>query len=155
MKKSSAWKMVCIVFVFCAATAIVSPAQTLTTVYNFCPQPNCPDGADPAASLIQASDGNLYGTTVMGGASSGGTIFKMTPAGAITTLHSFAGPEGYHPYAPLVQGHDGNFYGTANYGGAHDIGQAAHGVGRGRSPILGCLALRTGPRTGGRLLRGR
>src|ERR1017187_1084658 len=122
MKKSSAWKMVCIVFVFCAATAIVSPAQTLTTVYNFCPQLNCPDGADPAASLIQASDGNFYGTTVMGGASSGGTIFKMTPAGAITTLHSFAGPEGYHPYAPLVQGHDGNFYGTANSGGAHDIG---------------------------------
>jgi len=122
MKKSSAWKMVCIVFVFCAATAIVSPAQTLITVYNFCPQPNCPDGADPAASLIQASDGNFYGTTVMGGASSGGTIFKMTPAGAITTLHSFAGPEGYHPYAPLVQGHDGNFYGTANSGGAHDIG---------------------------------
>ena len=122
MKKSSVGKMVCIVFVFCAATAIVSPAQTLTTVYNFCPQPNCPDGADPAASLLLASDGNFYGTTVMGGASSGGTIFKMTPAGAITTLHSFAGPEGYHPYAPLVQGHDGNFYGTANSGGAHSIG---------------------------------
>ena len=107
--------------VFCVAAVIVSPAQTLTTIYNFCPQPNCPDGA-PAASLIHASDGNFYGTTVMGGASSGGTIFKMTPAGAITTLHSFAGPEGYHPYAPLVQGHDGNFYGTANSGGAHHIG---------------------------------
>ncbi len=122
MKKSSLWKMVCVVCWFCAATAIVSPAQTLTTIYNFCPQLNCPDGADPAASLILASDGNFYGTTLMGGASSGGTIFKMTPAGAITTLHSFAGPEGYHPYAPLVQGHDGNFYGTANSGGAHSIG---------------------------------
>ena len=104
--------------VFCLAAAIASPAQTLTTLVSF----DGTDGSAPSASLIQASDGNLYGTTVMGGASSGGTIFKMTPAGAITTLHSFAGPEGYHPYAPLVQGHDGNFYGTANSGGAHDIG---------------------------------
>ena len=51
MKKSSAWKMVCVVCLFCAATAIVSPAQTLTTIYNFCPQANGPDGAHPAASL--------------------------------------------------------------------------------------------------------
>jgi uncharacterized repeat protein (TIGR03803 family) len=114
--------MVCIVLVFCAATAIASPAQTLTTLYNFCSQPNCADGAAvDFAALAQATDGNFYGTTYAGGANDGGTVFKITPAGTFTTLYSFCSQtnctDGYRPKAGLVQATDGNFYGTTSHGG--------------------------------------
>ena len=71
--------MACLIALFCAAMAIASPAQTLTTLYSFCSQPNCADGELPYfAALIQASDGNLYGTTPQGGANSAGTVLKIT-----------------------------------------------------------------------------
>jgi uncharacterized repeat protein (TIGR03803 family) len=57
-------------------------------------------------------DGNFYGTTEGGGARGYGTVFKVTPAGALTTLYAFTGGnDGSGPNA-LVQGSDGNFYGT-------------------------------------------
>ena len=61
------------------------PAQTFTTLHSF----NGTDGANPFAGVIQASDGNLYGTTVTGGANSYGTIFKITTIGSLTTLYNF------------------------------------------------------------------
>ena len=64
-------------------------AGTPTTLYNFCSQPNCTDGAYPQGGLTLSSDGNLYGTTNSGGTKNSGTVFKMTPAGAVTTLYSF------------------------------------------------------------------
>jgi uncharacterized repeat protein (TIGR03803 family) len=78
------------------------------------------DGGGPNGSLIQASDGNLYGTTWGGGAYDFGTVFKITPAGAETVLYSFAGPtaDGAHPNGDLIQSSDGNFYGTTLQGGA-------------------------------------
>ncbi len=96
--------------------------QILTTLYNFCSQPNCSDGSDPTAALVQAKDGNFYGTTFSGGANSNctwgcGTVFKITAGGTLTTLYSFSGPDGEYPYAGLVQASDGNFYGTASWGG--------------------------------------
>jgi uncharacterized repeat protein (TIGR03803 family) len=94
--------------------ATPSPAQTFTTIYDFCSQPNCTDGSLPTAGLVQGTDGNFYGTTT------GGTVFKVTPGGALTTLHSFSGPDGANPMAELVQGNDGNFYGTTLSGGAND-----------------------------------
>jgi uncharacterized repeat protein (TIGR03803 family) len=117
--KSRFLKMVCIVSVFCAAMAIASPAQTLTTLYNFCSQTNCTDGALPHAGLVQGTDGDFYGTTSQGGPRDG-TVFKVAASGALTTLHAFAGADGANPMAELVQGNDGNFYGTTFNGGANN-----------------------------------
>lgn len=79
---------------------------------------NCPDGALPYAGVIQATDGNFYGTTTGGGAYGYGTVFKINSGGMLTTLHSFGGADGEFPYASLFQGADGNFYGTTSSGGA-------------------------------------
>jgi uncharacterized repeat protein (TIGR03803 family) len=67
------------------------------------------------APLIEASDGNFYGTTYDGGSANLGTVFKITPFGAFTLLHSFDGASGSAPNAPLVQGNDGNLYGTTQF----------------------------------------
>ncbi len=75
------------------------------------------DGANPVAGLVQASDGNFYGTTAYGVGFALGTVFKMTPGGTLTTLHSFTGNDGAYPSAGLVQGIDGNLYGTTAQGG--------------------------------------
>ena len=100
----------------------ITPAGTLTTLYNFCAQSNCSDGSAPYAGLILATDGNFYGTTQTGGANRDGTVFKITPKGALTTLHSFNSRDGANPYAALLQSTDGNFYGTTESGGAHILG---------------------------------
>jgi uncharacterized protein (TIGR03437 family) len=100
----------------------ITPTGTLTTLYNF----TGPDGANPGAGLVQGADGNFYGTTPTGGAdncqtdnSPGcGTIFKITPEGVLTTLHSFSVTDGANPATGLVQGADGNFYGTSPDGGS-------------------------------------
>lgn len=95
----------------------------LTTLYNFCSSPSCTDGYDPQGTLLQATDGNFYGTTVGGGASGNyGTVFEITPAGALTTLHSFDSTDGSTPPSGLVQATDGNFYGTTGDGGTYDGG---------------------------------
>jgi len=75
--------------------------------------------AYPSAPLVQGSDGNFYGTTPYGGTNNGGTVFQVTPAGALTTLVSFNGTNGSHPVAALVAGRDGNFYGTTENGGTN------------------------------------
>jgi len=92
----------------------MTSSGTLTTLYSFT---GGTDGGNPAASLIQGSDGNFYGTMGQGGTSGYGTVFMMTSSGTLTNLHSFAGSDGKNPPAALVQGSDGNFYGTAFSGG--------------------------------------
>ena len=94
----------------------ITPEGTLTTIYSFCELANCADGYQPHAGLVQGTDGNFYGTTI-GGANGAGTVFKITLAGTLTTLHSFVFTDGSHPYAGLVQATDGNFYGTTEDGG--------------------------------------
>jgi len=99
----------------------VTPSENLTTVYSFCSQAACRDGTGPSA-VIQAANGDLYGTT-RGGAYGGGTIFKMTQGGDLTTLHSFCAQSEYYTCTDgsgptgLVQAADGDFYGTTYYGG--------------------------------------
>jgi uncharacterized repeat protein (TIGR03803 family) len=98
----------------------------LTTLYSFCSQAGCSDGGSPTHGLVQAADGNFYGTTAGGGAGNNGTVFKITRKGKLTTLHKFCSrtncADGGYPYAGLVQGDDGNFYGTTVYGGAYQGG---------------------------------
>jgi uncharacterized repeat protein (TIGR03803 family) len=104
----------------------VTPTGVLTTLYSFGSKTNSngysTDGSAPLTTLLLASDGNFYGTTYQGGDYNYGTVFKITPAGKLTTLHSFEPTtEGTNPYAGLVE-YEGNFYGTANLGGAGDMG---------------------------------
>jgi len=102
----------------CGTVFKITPSGTLTTLYSFCSQANCADGEGPLAGLVQASDGNFYGTTGGGGANDAGTVFKITPSGTLTTLHSFNGSDGVGPSAALVQATDGNVYGTTLFGGS-------------------------------------
>src|SRR5208337_3621649 len=117
-------QMVCIVFVFCAAAVIASPAQTLTTLHSF----DSTDAANPFAGLVQYTDGNLYGTTGYGGANNRGTVFKISPQSpyTMTVLYNFCNLEacadGSQPYAGLILGTDGNFYGTTLFGGKNSFG---------------------------------
>ena len=82
------------------------------------------DGEEPHAGLTLGSDGNFYGTTMAGGSGGAGTIFRLTPQGTFTTLHSFTpgADEGASPASPLLDGKDGFFYGTTVYGGADNAG---------------------------------
>ena len=75
------------------------------------------DGAFPLGSLIQASDGNFYGTTFTGGSVQHGSIFKITPTGVETVLYSSSGNDPDYLETPLIQGRDGNFYGTSDGSG--------------------------------------
>jgi uncharacterized repeat protein (TIGR03803 family) len=77
----------------------------------------------PAAPLIQASDGYLYGTTTSSmKCTDCGTVFRMDMEGNVTVLHTFSGSDGFSPVAPLIQASDGNLYGTAYSGGVNDSG---------------------------------
>jgi|SRR5579863_5638193 len=103
----------------------MTPKGTLTTLYDFCPLAGCIDGSVPEA-LLQATDGNFYGLTRGGGTGNGGTVFKITAKGALTTLHSFcpvAGcADGKVPNPGLIQATDGDFYGTTFHGGSGAFG---------------------------------
>jgi uncharacterized repeat protein (TIGR03803 family) len=105
----------------CGTLFKMTPEGTLTTLYNFCSQTDCGDGQWPIGSLVQAADGGFYGTTSAGGAHSAGTVFRITPAGKLTTLYSFCAlancADGEEPEAGLVQAANGYFYGTTVIGG--------------------------------------
>lgn len=105
----------------------ITPEGAFTTVYNFCSKPKCADGHQPYAPLIQATDGDLYGTTRGEGAGNGyGTIFKITPGGKLTTLYTFCAQrgctDGWQPLSGVIQATDGNFYGITQRGGTSDAG---------------------------------
>src|ERR1022692_4775477 len=101
----------------------MTPSGTLTTLYNFCSLSLCADGEQPEAGLLQASDGNFYGTTGGGGAHGAGTIFAITPSGTLTTLYSFCSlggtscTDGAYPTAGLIQASDAKLYGVTTQGG--------------------------------------
>ena len=100
----------------------ITAAGKLKTLYTFCTQYPCSDGAQPSGPLIQAADGDFYGTTYRGGYGDFGTIFRVTPKGKLTTIYTFQGTDGSFPESGLVQGADGNLYGTTSGGGANNGG---------------------------------
>ena len=103
---------VAVVFVPTILTATAG-AQTYTVLYSFT---GGADGGIPVGRLALDSTGNLYGTTVGGGARQVGTVFKLDPTGAVTVLHSFApGTDGYPP-GDLAIDATGNLYGYTAYG---------------------------------------
>jgi uncharacterized repeat protein (TIGR03803 family) len=102
----------------CGIVFKITSEGALTTLHIF----NSTDGANPIAGLVQATDGNFYGTTYAGGTNAWGTVFKITPSGKVTTLHSFDLADGAQPYGPLVQTTSGYFYGTTTVGGANGDG---------------------------------
>jgi uncharacterized repeat protein (TIGR03803 family) len=107
-------------------------------LYSFCSQSNCTDGSSPHASLIMDSAGNLYSTTLNGGAKccsgfGGGTVFELTPNAAKTSwvetvLYSFCAQggarctDGEQAFAGLVIDQAGSLYSTTELGGADDGG---------------------------------
>ncbi|HEY6483555.1 MAG TPA: choice-of-anchor tandem repeat GloVer-containing protein [Steroidobacteraceae bacterium] len=98
----------------------ITPSGTESVLYSFAGGSS--DGANPQAGVIQGSDGNLYGATYLGGASGLGTVFRLTPSGTETVLHSFIGSDGANPGANLIQGRDGNLYGSTSAGGTSGYG---------------------------------
>ncbi len=103
----------------------ISPSSGAeTVVYSF--GSSSGDGEKPSASLIQGSNGDLYGTTNAGGAQGLGTVFEVSPSsGAETVLYSFLGStelDGANPTAGLIQGSDGTLYGTTFGGGDNQEG---------------------------------
>ncbi len=102
----------------------VTLAGTFTSLYTF----HGTDGGNPLGRLLEASDGNLYGTTGFATTwqcpCSNGTLFRISPAGALTTLYTFtfSSPDGSSPETGLVAGDGGNMYGTTSVDGAHGLG---------------------------------
>jgi uncharacterized repeat protein (TIGR03803 family) len=117
----------------CGTVFEITPAGKLTTLYSFCPKTDCADGESPLAALVQGTNGNLYGTTQLGGVFGTilcpigcGTIFQISTSGELTTLYIFCNttqpcPDGESPNA-LLLAPNGNFYGTTGGGGADQAG---------------------------------
>jgi uncharacterized repeat protein (TIGR03803 family) len=123
MRKLKYGKIACAVF--CVVAAVASSAQTFTTLvkFNGTPQP-----ANPW-QVVAGIDGNIYGVTSAGGAngtsSTGGTLFRMTPAGKVSVLYNFCAlancADGTRPNGLIqTQTANGKFYGTTGLGGASD-----------------------------------
>lgn len=95
---------------------------TYTVLHNFAGGSN--DGEDSSAGVTLDSAGNIYGTTDFGGANNAGTLFKLTPGGALTLLHSFGGTgDGADPdgAVTLIKS-TGDIYGTTQSGGTSGNG---------------------------------
>jgi uncharacterized repeat protein (TIGR03803 family) len=118
----------------------VEAGVTLISLVSF----NQTNGAFPSAGLVQAKDGNFYGTTASGGPGDYGTLFQMTPSGTFTNLISFNSTNGAGPRAGLVQGADGSFYGTTYYGGSNNAGTVFQFVPIGTLTTLVTFAISTG-----------
>ena len=118
----------------------ITPSGKLITLYAFCSQALCPDGAYPFGGLVRATNGNFYGTTEDYGANGGGTVFEITATGKLKTVYNFCSQanctDGSGPLSGIVQGTDGNFYGTTVSGGAHNYGTVFQITGAGKLKTL-------------------
>jgi len=110
----------------CGTVFEVTPSNgsfTRKILYNFTGQKVSGDGAVPMGTLVVDPQGNLYGTTSLGGLHNFGTVFKIDTSGKETVIHNFgAGTDGKYPMAGLIRDQAGNLYGTTYYGGIHTMG---------------------------------
>jgi uncharacterized repeat protein (TIGR03803 family) len=139
----------------CGTAFKISRGGTLTTLHSF----DVTDGYYLAAGLVQGTDGNFYGATEYGGTNlldNYGTVFKMTPSGALTTLHNFAGypTDGAYTHAGLVQVSDGDYYGITLGGGANDDGTVFEIAPSGTLTTLFSFDLKDGVGSYGALVHG-
>ena len=111
-------------------------AATETVLYSFTGANG--DGYYPAAAVVMDSAGNLYGTTVYGGANGDGTVFKLSPSGVETILHSFTGTngDGSDPYGGLIMDSAENLYGVTVFGGKNNAGTVFRISPNGKEKIL-------------------
>lgn len=95
-------------------------------MYTFCSRENCADGSLPRSAPMQASNGNFYGTTQLGGSHNDGVVYEITPTGSYKVLYNFCAQvncsDGQYPMSAVVQDSAGNLFGTAFYGGAYGDG---------------------------------
>jgi uncharacterized repeat protein (TIGR03803 family) len=93
---------------------------TESVLHDFCNKCDTDDGAFPYSDLIADAQGNLYGTTAVGGTADSGTVFQVAPNGSETILHSFQGypNDGMNPVAGLIADTQGNLYGTTQAAGS-------------------------------------
>ena len=113
----------------------LTPSGKVTVLYVFCSASNCTDGAYPGGGLTLATDGNLYGTTTVGGTNNFGTVFRLSTGGTFTSLYSFASAMGETPTGSLMQDTNGLLYGSAYNGGAFGFG-AIYSVNLGLPPFI-------------------
>ncbi|HEX4077303.1 MAG TPA: choice-of-anchor tandem repeat GloVer-containing protein [Rhizomicrobium sp.] len=119
---------------FAGAVFKVAPDGTETTLYSFS---GGADGAQPLAALVRDKEGNLYGTTTMGGSANAGVVFKLDAGDTETILHNFiGGTDGTTPTGGLLEDKAGNFYGTASQGGTSNAGVMFKISAKGRYSIL-------------------
>ncbi|MGB6689251.1 MAG: choice-of-anchor tandem repeat GloVer-containing protein [Terracidiphilus sp.] len=98
----------------------MTPAGTVTLLYDF--SLTAQDGNEPGGGLVQATDGNFYGTLTFGGAAGFGVIYRLTPTGVFTKLHDFYSQTGAYPQCTLLQHTTGKLYGTTTAGGTNNEG---------------------------------
>ena len=117
----------------------MAPDGTVTILHSFPGFQN--DGESPIGSLVMDKKGNIYGTTVAGGTSGNGTVFRLAPNGKETVLYSFGtGSDGAEPFAGVVRDKAGNFYGTTFLGGASGNGTVYKVVPDGSETVLHSFA---------------
>jgi len=95
------------------------------------------DGAYPQAGVIRDSAGNLYGTTISGGAAGAGVVYKVDTGGNETVLYSFKGyPDGQMPEAGVIRDSAGNLYGATFWGGTAAAGMVYKLDAKGNETVL-------------------
>jgi len=98
----------------------MTPGGNVNVLHDF--SSTAADGNEPVGGLVQATDGNFYGTLASGAAGTEGSMYRLTPAGVFTKLHDFRGPSGSFPQSTLLQHTSGKLYGTTTQGGNYGSG---------------------------------
>jgi uncharacterized repeat protein (TIGR03803 family) len=118
----------------------LSRSGIVTVLHSFCSESNCGDGSNPNVGLLLGTDGNLYGTTLFGGANGQGVIYQISSGGTYQVLYNFCSQfgctDGSASNGSLIQGTDGNFYGATSNGGGSGNGGTVFQLSMGLAPFV-------------------